>query len=55
MKLFTQAARDGVAVVLVTHERQIPPCANRHFSIEAGKLTETGKEATGSRYFLMED
>jgi putative ABC transport system ATP-binding protein len=49
MKLFTQVARDGVAIVLVTHDRQIPSCANRHFSMEVGKLTEIGKEAISNR------
>jgi putative ABC transport system ATP-binding protein len=40
IRLFTDVRNQGVAVVIVTHERQIPQCANRHFVMESGKLAE---------------
>jgi ABC-type lipoprotein export system ATPase subunit len=40
LRLFTEVNGKGVTVVIVTHEREIPPCVNRRFTMENGKLTE---------------
>jgi predicted ABC-type transport system involved in lysophospholipase L1 biosynthesis ATPase subunit len=38
--LFAEVHSQGVAVIIVTHERQMPLCANRRFVMERGSLTE---------------
>ena len=40
IRLFSSVHAQGVAVIIVTHERQIPSCANRHFVMSDGRLTE---------------
>jgi len=39
LRLFTDINRQGVAVIVATHERQVLPCANRHFVMDNGNLT----------------
>jgi putative ABC transport system ATP-binding protein len=39
-RLFEEVNSKGTSVVMVTHERQIPPGANRHFVMNSGHLTE---------------
>jgi putative ABC transport system ATP-binding protein len=38
--LFAEINSQGVAVIIVTHERQIPLCANRHLVMDNGQLWE---------------
>jgi putative ABC transport system ATP-binding protein len=38
--LFAEAQSLGITIIIVTHERQIPSCANRHFVMNNGLLTE---------------
>ena len=38
MRLFAEVHSQGVAIIVATHERQILPCANRHFVMDSGKL-----------------
>jgi putative ABC transport system ATP-binding protein len=38
IRLFAEVHSQGVAVIIVTHERQIPPCVNRHLIMEDGRL-----------------
>jgi putative ABC transport system ATP-binding protein len=40
IRLFAEVHGQGIAVIVVTHERQIPPCVNRHFVMDSGRLTE---------------
>ncbi|MDR2649229.1 MAG: ATP-binding cassette domain-containing protein, partial [Clostridiales bacterium] len=40
LRLFAEVHSQGVAVIIVTHERQMPLCANRRFVMERGSLTE---------------
>lgn len=40
MKLFSTAARSGVAIVLVTHNPEFIPYGNRHWIMERGRLVE---------------
>lgn len=42
IRLFAEVHRKGVAVIAATHERQILPCANRHYIMESGHLKEVG-------------
>jgi putative ABC transport system ATP-binding protein len=46
-RLFASAHGQGVAVVVVTHDRDLPACATRHLVMEAGRIREAGhgKEA----------
>jgi putative ABC transport system ATP-binding protein len=44
-RLLGEAAGRGVAVVLVTHDRAFPACANRRLKMEAGRLTEDAPAA----------
>jgi putative ABC transport system ATP-binding protein len=39
LRLFAEFHAQGVAVILVSHERQVPACANRHFVMDSGKLS----------------
>jgi putative ABC transport system ATP-binding protein len=37
-RLFEEINRDGITVIIVTHDRQIPKCADKHFVMRKGKL-----------------
>jgi putative ABC transport system ATP-binding protein len=41
MKLFTQVSKEGVAVLVATHDANVVRYNNRHFSMESGKLAES--------------
>ncbi|MDR1978503.1 MAG: ABC transporter ATP-binding protein [Synergistaceae bacterium] len=41
MNLFAQVSREGVAVIVVTHDADAARRNGRHFSMDAGKLTES--------------
>ncbi|MDR3288803.1 MAG: ABC transporter ATP-binding protein [Peptococcaceae bacterium] len=38
IRLFAEVHSQGVAVIIVTHERQVPSCANRHLMMVCGRL-----------------
>ena len=38
IRLLAEIRDQGAAVIVATHERQILPCANRHFVMESGQL-----------------
>ena len=38
IRLFAEIHENGTAIIVATHERQILPCANRHFVMENGQL-----------------
>jgi predicted ABC-type transport system involved in lysophospholipase L1 biosynthesis ATPase subunit len=38
--LFAEVHSQGVAVIIVPHERQMPLCANRCFVMKSGNLAE---------------
>jgi putative ABC transport system ATP-binding protein len=40
LRFFGEIHSQGVAVLIVTHERDPPACANRRFVMDAGRLTE---------------
>ncbi|MDR3282384.1 MAG: ABC transporter ATP-binding protein [Candidatus Methanoplasma sp.] len=40
MELFSEINREGAAVLMVTHEPDTANYGNRHFTMDAGKLTE---------------
>jgi len=40
LHLFAEFHRNGVAVLLVTHERQVPSCTTKHYVMDNGKLIE---------------
>jgi putative ABC transport system ATP-binding protein len=40
LRLFTEFHRQGVSIIMVTHERDFPAAANRYFVMDSGKLTE---------------
>ena len=40
LRLFEEINKGGTAVIMVTHDRQIPTAANRRFTMQNGKLTE---------------
>jgi putative ABC transport system ATP-binding protein len=40
LRLFADVHSQGVAVIIVTHERQMPLCANRCFVMKSGSLVE---------------
>jgi putative ABC transport system ATP-binding protein len=39
IRLFAEVHSQGVAIVIVTHERQIPSCANKRFVMDGGRLS----------------
>lgn len=38
LRLFAEVHSQGIAVVMVSHERQVPNCATRHLVVESGEL-----------------
>jgi putative ABC transport system ATP-binding protein len=39
IRLFAEVHSQGVAVIIVTHERQIPSCANKRLVMDGGRLS----------------
>jgi putative ABC transport system ATP-binding protein len=45
MNLFTELSREGITIIMVTHEEDIAAYATRHLVMKDGKLVRDGKQA----------
>lgn len=52
MKLFEELNREGVTIIMITHEPEIAECAKRIIVLRDGKIME---ERTGRGYVQEED